>query len=37
MNRVVVTALPNISKNESGRMRVSPLNVDVVLGPSIVG
>ena len=33
------SALPSeLSKaHESGRMRVSPLNVDVILGPSKVG
>ena len=37
--RCQCSALPNeLSKpHESGRMRVSPLNVDVILGPSIVG
>ena len=37
--RCQCSALPTeLSKpHESGRMRVSPLNVDVILGPSIVG
>ena len=37
--RCQCSALPTeLSKShESGRMRVSPLNVDVILGPSIVG
>ena len=36
--RCQCSALPTeLSKpHESGRMRVSPLNVDVILGPSIV-
>ena len=36
--RYQCSALPTeLSKpHESGRMRVSPLNVDVILGPSIV-
>ena len=37
--RCLCSALPTeLSKpHESGRMRVSILNVDVILGPSIVG
>ena len=37
--RCQCSALPTeLSKpHESGRMRVSPLNVDVIIGPSIVG